>query len=95
MKQLCKDLPIIKLNRSSDWALQLELMKVESLVIADQHAAVKMYPSLAHTARHTPEDCLAHRIDQNLSKNKNPWSIFLLLIEGEYTKDRKLTGVKS
>ena len=37
----------------SDCSLQLESMKLESLVIADQHAAVNMYPSLVHTARHT------------------------------------------
>ncbi len=28
-------------------------MKLESLVIADQHAAVNMFPGLVHTARHT------------------------------------------
>jgi hypothetical protein len=28
-------------------------MKLESLVIADQHAAVNMYPGPVHTARHT------------------------------------------
>ena len=28
-------------------------MKVESLVIADQHAAVNTFPGLVHTARHT------------------------------------------
>ena len=28
-------------------------MKSESLVIADQHAAVNMFPGLVHTARHT------------------------------------------
>jgi hypothetical protein len=38
---------------SSDWSLQLDSMKVESLVIADQHAAVNMFPGLVHTARHT------------------------------------------
>ena len=38
---------------SSDWSLQLDSMKVESLVIADQHAAVNMFPGLLHTARHT------------------------------------------
>ena len=27
-------------------------MKVESLVIADQHAAVNTFPGLVHTARH-------------------------------------------
>ena len=38
---------------SSDWSLQLDSMKVESLVIADQHAAVNTFPGLVHTARHT------------------------------------------
>ena len=28
-------------------------MKSESLVIADQHAAVNTFPGLVHTARHT------------------------------------------
>jgi hypothetical protein len=28
-------------------------MKAESLVIADQHAAVNTFPGLVHTARHT------------------------------------------
>ena len=40
---------------SSDWSLQLDSMKVESLVIADQHAAVNTFPGLVHTARHTME----------------------------------------
>ena len=38
---------------SSDWSLQLDSMKLESLVIADQHAAVNTFPGLVHTARHT------------------------------------------
>ncbi len=37
---------------SSDWSLQLDSMKVESLVIADQHAAVNTFPGPVHTARH-------------------------------------------
>ncbi len=37
---------------SSDWSLQLDCMKLESLVIADQHAAVNTFPGLVHTARH-------------------------------------------
>ena len=45
---------LIPKNRlSSDWTLQLESMKLESLVIADQHAAVNTFPGLVHTARHT------------------------------------------
>ena len=48
------DLELIPKNRlSSDCSLQLESMKVESLVIADQHAAVNTFPGLVHTARHT------------------------------------------
>ena len=31
----------------------LDSMKLESLVIADQHAAVNTFPGLVHTARHT------------------------------------------
>ncbi len=42
-----------KAGLSSDWSLQLDSMKAESLVIADQHAAVNMFPGLVHTARHT------------------------------------------
>ncbi len=38
---------------SSDCRLQLAYMKLESLVIADQHAAVNTFPGLVHTARHT------------------------------------------
>ena len=42
-----------KSHLSSDCTLQLECMKLESLVIADQHAAVNTFPGLVHTARHT------------------------------------------
>ena len=41
-----------KAGLSSDWGLQLDPMKLESLVIADQHAAVNTFPGLVHTARH-------------------------------------------
>ena len=44
---------ISKSHLSSDCTLQLECMKLESLVIADQNAAVNMYPGPVHTARHT------------------------------------------
>ena len=44
-----------KTGLSSDWGLQLDPMKVESLVIADQHAAVNTFPGLVHTARHAME----------------------------------------
>ena len=35
---------------SSDCRLQLAYMKLELLVIADQHAAVNTFPGLVHTA---------------------------------------------
>ena len=40
---------------SSDWSLQFDSMKLESLVIVDQHATVNAFPGLVHTARHTME----------------------------------------
>ena len=42
---------------SSDRGLQLARVKSESLVIADQHAAVNTFPGLVHTARHTMKVC--------------------------------------
>ncbi len=51
---------------SSDWSLQLDFMKLESLVIADHHAAVNTFPGLVHTARHTM------RVDCTGSYRANP-----------------------
>ena len=45
-----------KWHLSSDCSLQLDYMKLESLVIADQNAAVNTFPGLVHTARHTMGD---------------------------------------
>ena len=42
-----------KTVHSSDCSLQLDYMKLESLVIAGQHTAVNTFPGLVHTARHT------------------------------------------
>ncbi len=42
-----------KADLSPDCSLQLDCMKLESLVIADQNAAVNTFPGLVHTARHT------------------------------------------
>ncbi len=52
-KQSCEVEQIPKSRPSSDCSLQLDCMKSESLVIADQHAAVNTFPGLVHTARHT------------------------------------------
>src|SRR6476469_1350022 len=51
-----------KAGLSSDCRLQLAGMKLESLVIADQHAAVNTFPGLVHTARHiTKAGCTRSR----------------------------------
>ena len=42
-----------KTGLSTDKSLQLDSLKLESLVIADQQAAVNTFPGLVHTARHT------------------------------------------
>ncbi len=42
-----------KSGLSTDGSLQLDSLKEESLVIADQQAAVNTFPGLVHTARHT------------------------------------------
>jgi hypothetical protein len=44
-----------KVRPSSDCSLQLDYMKLESLVIANQNVAVNTFPGLVHTARHTME----------------------------------------
>ena len=52
-KQYCEVEQTPKSRPSSDCGLQPAHMKSESLVIADQHAAVNTFPGLVHTARHT------------------------------------------
>ena len=52
---LRKKMQILKSRLSSDCPLQLEGMKLESLVIEDQHASVNTFPGLVHTARHVME----------------------------------------
>ena len=42
-----------KSRLSSDRSLQLDCVKLELLVIADQNAAVNTFPGLVHTARQT------------------------------------------
>lgn len=46
LEQIYKNYP------SSDYRLKLAYMKLESLVIAEQHAAVNMLLDFVHTARH-------------------------------------------
>ncbi len=40
---------------STDYSLQLDCMKAESLVSADQQAALNTFPGLVHTARQAME----------------------------------------
>ena len=56
----------LKTGLSSDCSLQLDCMKSESLVIADQHAAVNTFPGLVHTARHAME------VGSTRSRSPNP-----------------------
>ena len=46
-----------KTDLSSDCRLKLAYMKLELLVIANQHVAVNTFPGLVHTARHTMRVC--------------------------------------
>jgi hypothetical protein len=57
-------------------------MKAESLVIADQHAAVNTFPGLVHTARHTMG------VGFTLSRCANPQGM-------QPSTVRSATGVKS
>ena len=41
---------------SPDGSLQFDSVKVESLVLVDQHAAVNTFPGLVHTARQATKD---------------------------------------
>ena len=59
---------IPKSRLSSDCPLQLEGMKSESLVIAQQHGAVNTFPGLVHTARHTMGVGLTRRRCANLAR---------------------------
>ena len=43
---------ISKTSPSSDWSLQLDSMKLESLVILNQNVRVNTFPGVVHTARH-------------------------------------------
>ena len=71
-----------KAVHSSDRSLQLDSVKVESLVIADQHAAVNTFPGLVHTARHTTK----------VGCTRSAWANFS---ERQRTKVWSVIGVKS
>ena len=46
-----------KASLSSDWSLQLDSMKLESLVIVNQNVTVNTFPGVVHTARHAMRVC--------------------------------------
>ncbi len=71
-----------KAGLSSDWSLQLDSMKSESLVIADQQAAVNTFPGLVHTARHTMGVVCSRSACANSQERQGP-------------KECTVTGVKS
>ena len=62
-----------KAGLSSDWSLQLDSMKLESLVIAYQHDAVNTFPGLVHTARHTTGVCCTGKRWANLLGGSRLW----------------------
>ena len=51
-----------KARRSPDWSLQLDSMKSESLVIANQNVAVNTFPGLVHPPV-TPWEWVAPEVD--------------------------------
>ena len=51
---------------SSDCSLQLDYMKLESLVIPGQHTGVNTFPGIVHTARHATRVCNTRRWWPNL-----------------------------
>ncbi len=71
-----------KTGLSSDWSLQLDSMKLESLVIVDQHATVNTFPGLVHTARQ------AMKAGSTRSRSPNPQG-------GEPPKVSLVIGAKS
>ncbi len=70
-----------KTGLSSDCSLQLGCMKLESLVIADQQAAVNMFPGLVHTARQPRKLAVP--------------DVAVLTVRREAPKVRPLIGAKS
>ncbi len=70
-----------KTGLSSDCSLQLGCMKLESLVIADQQAAVNMFPGLVHTARQATKLAVP--------------DVAVLTVRREAPKVRPLIGAKS
>ena len=73
-----------KTGLSSDWSLQLDSMKPESLVIANQQVAVNTFPGLVHTARQAMEAGGTRSQSPNFDSSKR-----------ELPKVKLVTGAKS
>ena len=71
-----------KVRRSPDRSLQLDSVKSELLVIANQNVAVNTFPGLVHTARHTT------KVGNTRSRWPNPFG-------REPSKVGSVIGVKS
>ena len=65
---------IYKTFLSSDCSLELDYMKSESLVMANQHVAVNMSLFLALTARQTMKVKVLWRIAMRYEKKIGDWS---------------------
>jgi hypothetical protein len=66
-----------KAVHSSDRSLQLDSVKLESLVIPHQHGGVNTFPGLVHTARHTTKVGCTRSAWANPSGGQRPkvWSV--------------------
>ena len=100
-RQLVRVSKSLKTSLSSDCTLQLECMKSESLVNADQHAALNTFPGLVHTARHT-NIYISAMICEIISKEfpVTPWKsttpeVRELTVREQRPKAGLVTGVKS
>ena len=61
-----------KTGPSSDCRLQLDGMKLESLVMAHQHGAVNTFPGLVHTARHITKVGCTRSLQANPQGEQQP-----------------------
>ena len=66
MKRMREQEQNTKSYLSSDCSLKLENMKLESLVIVDQHATVNLFLGLVHTACHALGFGLAKSKDKDI-----------------------------
>ena len=66
-----------KAVHSSDRSLQLDSVKLESLVIPYQHDGMNTFPGLVHTARHTTKVGCTRSARANPSGRQRPkvWSV--------------------